>query len=529
MAGKAVITRRGALTLAIGGLALAARPGWALQAGDSAGIDEIVRRFMTEFEIPGVAVAVIRPSEAPTVRGYGVRVLGRPEIVDTDTVFAIASNTKAFTAAALALLVDEGRVGWEDPVVRHLPEFAMHDPDVTRMMTVRDLLVHRSGLPLGAGDLMQFPETTHTREDYLRGLRHLRPARGFRAGYDYDNILYVVAGMVTERLAGVSWEEFVATRLLRPLGMRNAVPARPRLRTTNVAGRHIRPGPPVRGIGRLQVARPDDSPAASPAGGIQASISDLVPWLRTQLALGRTPDGRRLWSEAQAAEMWQPQVITFTSPGPTPESPTRPVMGGYALGWIVTDYRGRRSVSHSGGHTGQVTFTHLLPEQGLGLALLSNCEDGIAVTGLRSALLDHLLDAPAFDWVAWARRQMDDSHAEILRAASSGDFTAPPGSLSLPLASFAGRYRDPWYGDILVIERGGQLAIDFTRTPALKSPLEPWGTDAFRTRFPNGAGEDAIVTFNVENGAVTRMSMRALSPIADFSFDYHHLELTPVR
>lgn len=522
------VNRRTALLWGAGGLTagLYSVPS-AAQGTDP--IDAMVARFMSAFGFPGIAVAVIRPGAEPFARGYGVRTLGRPEPIDADTLFDIASNTKAFTAAGLALLVDEGRIGWEDSVIRHLPDFAMYDADATRLMTVRDLLLHRSGLPLGAGDLMQFPETTHTRADYLRGLRHLRPARSFRAGYDYDNILYVVAGMLIERATGMSWEDFTTARLLRPLGMTRAVPSRALLRDPNVAGRHARFGPPVRGIGDLEVARPDDSTEASPAGGVHASARDILPWLAAQLAHGRLPDGRRLWSDARAAEMWQPQVIMFSTPGPTPEAPTRPVMGAYAMGWIVTDYRGHRSVGHSGGHTGQVTFTHMLPEQGIGLAVFTNTEDGTAAIALRSAILDHLIGAPAFDWVAWARRQIEASHAETLRQTSGGELTPPPGGPSLALARYAGRYRDPWYGDVVISERPGGLAIDFTRTPALKGPLEPWGPDAFRTRFPRNAGEEAVVTFVVENGGVARVTMRALSPIADFSFDYHDLAFAPVR
>ena len=529
MAGEINISRRGAMALGAGGLLLAARPAFAFQAAAPSLYDSIVERFMAQFEIPGIGVAVVRPGQPAFTRGYGIRALGRPERVDTDTLFAIASNSKSFVAASLAMLVEEGKLAWEDPVVKHIPEFAMSDPAVTQMMTVRDLLVHRSGLALGAGDLMQFPLSNHTRQDFLSGLRHLKLARGFRSGYAYDNILYVVAGILIERVSGLSWEDFVTARILRPLGMRTAVADRTRLRTANVVARHARLGPPARGLGRLELVEPDESPAASPAGGIHASVSDIVPWLQVQLGGGALPGGRRFWSKEQSAEMWKPQVITQSSAGPTDEMPWRPVMAGYALGWFVQDYRGRRLVHHSGGLSGQITQTALLPEQGIGLVVYSNTEDGAAVFGLRSALLDHLIGAPAFDWVASTRKRMKDAEEEVRKVAGGGDFAAPPGGPSLPLALYAGRYRDPWYGDVVIAERGGRLHVDFTRTPVFKSPLEPFGRDTFRTRWKKGAGEDAVIAFTIANGAVTGMKMKALSPLADFSYDFHDLELKRVN
>ncbi|RYY37866.1 MAG: serine hydrolase, partial [Sphingomonadales bacterium] len=443
------------------------------------------------------------------------------------TRFGIASNSKSFTAAALALLVEEGKIGWEDPVVKHLAEFKMHDPAVTQMMTVRDLLVHRSGLPLGAGDLMFFPASTHVAGDVLKALPFLKPARGFRAGYDYDNILYLVAGVLIERVSGVGWDRFVATRLLAPLGMADAVPSRGQLKGGNVAGRHARLGPPVRGIGPMHVIQPDEGPMVDAAGGINASVTDIAKWLQVQLAGGKLPDGKALWSAAQAREMWTPQTIVGSSDGPTAENPTRPVTSSYALGWFVQDYRGVRLVSHSGGLSGQVTQTAMIPSRGIGVAVFSNTEDGVS-GGIRNALLDALTGAPAFDWVASYVARTKKGQAEALAAVAGGIDNAPAGGPSLPLSAYAGRYRDPWYGDVLVSAKGGKLAIEFVPTAAFRSVLEPWGPDSFRTRFAKEAGEDAVISFKVSEGKVTGITMKALSPLADFSYDFHHLDFVPV-
>lgn len=381
MAGETMMTRRGALALGAGGLAVAARPAWAAGAAASP-VDGIVARFMAAFEIPGIAVAIVRGGHPDFVRGYGVRRLGRPERVDADTLFSIASNTKAYTAAALAMLVEAGKLGWDEPVVKYMPDFALADPAATQMMTVRDLLCHRSGLALGAGDLMQFPKSDRTPEELLKALPHLKLARGFRSGYAYDNILYVVAGILIERMSGMKWTDFIATRIFRPLRMPDAVANLPLVRTANIAGRHARLGPPLRGFGRMEVIEPDEGAVVAAAGGIQASARDAVPWLKTQLGKGQAPGLPRLWSAKQSEEMWTPQVITSATTGPSPENPVRSVLQGYALGWFVQQFRDHRLVQHSGGLSGQITHTALLPEQGIGLVVWSNVEDGIAISYL---------------------------------------------------------------------------------------------------------------------------------------------------
>jgi len=525
------ITRRDTLIAVAGGVSLGAHAVWAQHTAVPPGatharVSDIVARFMREFQIPGIGIAIVRADRPAFVRGYGIRTLGQRGQIDVHTQFAIASNSKAFLSASFAMLVDEGKLGWEDPVVKHLPEFRMYDPAVTAMMTVRDLFVHRSGLPLGAGDLLQFPKSDRTREDILHALQYLKPARGFRAGYAYDNCLYIVAGIVLERVSGLDWDRFVTTRIFEPLGMQDAV-SNVSLVRTNHAGRHARLGPPVRGMGQLKVIATEETALTGPAGSINVSVAGIVPWLEVQIARGVLPDGRRLWSDAQSNEMWTPQTITESTPGPTRDMPQRPVMEGYALGWHVADYRGRRMIWHRGVHFGQITHTALMPEQGIGLVVYSNTEDPEPISGIRYALLDLELGTPAFDWLAAARKAIAKTEAEVRTLVGGGDIKAPPGGPTLSLDHYAGRYRDPWYGDVVVARKDNGLAIDFTRTPIFKGILEPFGVDAFRTRFPTGA-EDAVVTFGVSEGTVTGITMKALSPLADFSFDFTDLNFVPV-
>ncbi|HWE47724.1 MAG TPA: serine hydrolase [Caulobacteraceae bacterium] len=532
----AALNRRSLFAVGSAGLTASALPLSRAFAADAAAvrfdpafIDAEAERMRHAFDAPGFGVAIVGAGPEPWVKGYGVRTMGRPELVDAHTRFAIASNSKAYTSAAMSILVDEGKVGWDDPVVKHLPEFKMYDPAVTQMMSVRDLLCHRSGLALGAGDLLFFPDTTHTAEDAIHALQFLKPARPFRGGYAYDNILYTVAGVLIARVAGMSWSDFVASRLLKPIGEVDAVPNLDSLHTDNVAGRHGERKGSMMGIGTMQIVKPlgEHNPAIAPAGGINASATDQARWLMTQLAKGKAPDGARIWSEKQADEMWKPQVIVGMSDGPSPEDPSRSVLSAYALGWFISDYRGERLVAHSGGLLGQVTQTAMIPRRGIGVVVFSNCE-GAGSTMLRNAILDHLLGAPKTDWAALGKARVAAMQAQLMAASDHAVDKQPPGGPSLPIDAYVGRYRDNWYGDVVVRREGGGLAIDFVSTPVWKSVLEPWGPDSFRTHFPKDSGEDALVSFVVKDGKVVQVLMKPFSPLADFSFDFQHLDFKPV-
>jgi CubicO group peptidase (beta-lactamase class C family) len=513
--------------LARGGIGFAAE---ALKVAplDDATIDTLAADFMKAFDVPGLSVCVVRPGQAPFAKGYGVRTLGQPGAVDGHTLFAVASNSKAFTSAALALLVDEKKLAWDDPVTKHLPEFEMYDPAVTKMMTVRDLLIHNSGLPLGAGDLMFFPRTDISLAEAMHGLRYLKPDTGFRTTYAYDNQLYLVAGMIITRITGQNWDAFVQERLLKPLGMGESVARMNAPAGDNIAGRHARLGPPVRGMGPMKVVTAGDDDTIGAAGGLRTSAHDIAAWFNVQLAKGALPDGKRLWSEEQSAEMWKPRTITGSGPGPDEDSPNRSVLGAYALGWFVAQFRNQRILHHSGGLLGQVTQQAMLPELGCAVAVYTNVEDGWAAYGLNRAIVDRLIGSAPFDWLAMAQKRRAKADEEALATLGGGLPKKPEGKPSLPLAAYAGRYRDPWYGDVVIATAGKGLTIDFTRTAAFKGPLEIWGKDAFRTHFSGEDIEDAVLSFAVADGKVTGIKLKALSPLADFSFDFHDLDLKPV-
>ncbi len=487
--------------------------------------DPYVARVMETFEVPGIAVAIVKDGQVVLAKGFGVRTLGERTPVDAETLFGIASNTKAFTATALALLVEEGVIEWDAPVVRYLPWFQLSDPYVTRELTVRDLLVHRSGLGLGAGDLLWWPESDYDRAEIARRIRHLPLVTSFRSAYAYDNVLYLIAGEVIEAVSGQSWEDFVSERILMPVGMTgsNVTHSAAGL-VGNVATTHARVDGAVRPIA------PFLSDNTNPAGGINSNATDMAKWMIVQLDSGRLADGTRLFAPASTVQLWS-MVTPIPSGTPAPElAPLRANFLAYALGFQVNDYRGRKLVSHTGGLPGYVSKVAMIPDLRLGVAVLTNQESGAAFGAISYRVLDHYLGA-SHDWVQAYRAVT--TRADWLmasadrRAATQRDTTSRP---SLPLAHYAGTYADAWYGDVVIELDDDRLRIRFSRTPKLAGTLQHWQHDTFVARWDDRElRADAFVTFQLEpDASIDRVKMRAVSPTTDFSFDFHDLLLRPV-
>jgi CubicO group peptidase (beta-lactamase class C family) len=493
-------------------------------------LDQWVARAMQTFEVPGIGLAIVKDDAVVVAKGYGVRKLGEPAPVDARTLFGIASNTKVFTATALGLLVEEGKIEWDAPVVRYLPAFAMSDPYVTHEMTVRDLLVHRSGLGLGAGDLLWWPESTYNRKEVAERLRYIPLATSFRSAYAYDNVLYLVAGELIEKISGQSWEDFVSSRILAKVGMTGSnvrhSAAAPGSRAGNVASTHARVD------GRVRPIRPFESDNTNPAGGINSSAEDMAKWLRVQLSGGKLADGTRLFSAATARQLTS--IVTPIPIGTAPaELPAQQLtFHGYGLGLDLRDYRGHKLVTHTGGLPGYVSRVAMIPDASLGVVVLTNQESGAAFDSIAFHILDHYLGAPAFDWIDGYTKVQARSDANVAAAAGRGsaarDASAKP---SLPLARYAGTYRDAWYGDITVALESGKLVMRFGHTPALSGELEPWQHDTFVARWKDPElRADAYVTFALNpDGTIDQVKMRAVSPSTDFSFDFQDLLLKPVR
>jgi CubicO group peptidase (beta-lactamase class C family) len=523
-------TRRQALATA-GALAGAAALPRSAHAAGPPDLDAIAQRALTAFEVPGMAIVIVEDGHIAHAKGYGVRKLGSAELADEATAFAIGSNSKAFTSAALAVLVDEGKLRWTDRVGDVLPDFRMYDPYVSQQFTVIDLLTHRSGLGLGAGDLLFWPDTDVTREEIVRRLRYLKPVTSFRSSFAYDNLLYVVAGEVVAKVSGRSWEDFVQDRLLTPLGMADSAPTYDRLHSANRAYGHGRIHGPIRGTGPMEASgTPRVTPAVGAAGSICASARDMGRWISTQLGQGTTPEGRRVWSEGQARMMWTPQTIIDVPIVPEMRAPETQ-FNLYALGWIVSDFAGARMVWHLGGLNGAVSRVGMIPSRNVGFAILTNAEEGALHWAMGRTIVDHYLGRAQTDLVARAKASDEKYKAEGIATAKAARSRRPAGQGApfLPLESYAGVYRDDWYGDIRIEKSGGHLSIAFSRTPMLKGGLEFWAGETFITRFADPVAEDAYVTFTIDpDGSVKGARLRPVSPLADFSYDYQDLDLRKV-
>ena len=503
-------------------------------AFDPAELDAWVAQVRERFEVPGIAVAVVKDGQVVLERGWGVREIGKPAPVDEHTLFAIASNTKAFTAASLSMLADEGKLSLDDRVVDHLPGFRMSDPYVTGQMRIRDLLTHRSGLGLGAGDLLFWPGSDYRNEEVVRRLKDVPLKTGFRERYAYDNILYAVATRVIEEVSGQSYAQFLQQRFLDPLGMGgtrfNADALRP---GDNVATGHAKAD-----FTTLRPTFPLTWHNAAGAGGIYSSVHDMGRWMRAQLAGGTFTDPQgneqRLFSRERQKEMW-----SLLSPMPIAEPPVpqlaaaRPDFLGYGEGWITSSYRGEKLVWHTGGWPGMVSRVTLVPGRNLGVVVLTNQEAGGAFNALTMQVLDAFMQpAQRTDWIdAYvaaadkARAKADKAWRERLAARQARS------TPSLPLAGYAGTYRDAWYGDVDVVHDGGRLRMRFQPSPLLTGTLQHWQHDTFLVKWDDRTlNGDAFVTFSLDaDGRVREARMEAASELTDFSFDFHDLRLEPVR
>jgi CubicO group peptidase (beta-lactamase class C family) len=503
---------------------LFAVPSW-MTAQTPAAIDSIVERALKTFGNQGAAVAVVKDGKVVVARGYGIKKLGAPEAVGPDTRFGIASNTKAFTATALGLLVEEGKLEWDAPVIRYLPDFAMYDPFVTREITIRDLLVHRSGLGLGAGDLLWWPASTYDRKEIMRRLRYIKPATSFRTAYAYDNVLYLVAGEVIERLSGRTWEQFVQEHILARVGMTTST-----VRHSDAAGADDVAATHAEVDGVVRAIAPMISDNTNPAGGINAGARDIAKWLQVQLDSGRLADGSRLVSARTAREIWTGVTPMGTAPAPAEIAPLSKQFNLYALGFQTNDFRGRKMLWHTGGLPGYLSFLAFIPDARVGVAVLTNTETPM-FAALGWSLLDYALGTrPPWDFVGGyatlTQRQKAATAASRSATAAGRDSLSKP---SLPLAKYAGLYEDAWYGEVRVTLANGRLRMALAHTPQLQGELVHWQHNTFLARWDDREMRaDALVTFQLNaDGSIDQVKLVAADPETDFSFDFQDLLLKP--
>ena len=466
--------------------------------------DAYVPGAMRQWKVPGVAIAVVRNDTVLLARGYGVRTVGRPERVDSATIFAIGSASKAFTAAAVAMLVDDGKVQWDDRATQHLPGFQLYDPYVTREISVRDLLTHRSGLE--RGDLMWYG-TEYDRGEVLRRVRHLKPTWSLRSTFGYQNIMYIAAGEVAARVTGKTWDDVIRERIFTPLGMAASVTSVVPLKSLpNVAAPHVEVDDTVRAVPYRNI----DNVGA--AGSINSNVLDMAKWVRLQLGNGRF-EGKQLLSAASAAEAQTPQTIIRREGFWGLLHPESHFVT-YGLGWFLADYKGRKLVHHGGNIDGMSALVAMLPEEKTGVVILTNLDGNALTYALMYRLFDGFLGAPPRDWSADLRKSVDGLEAqgeaaEKKREAQRAKGTRP----SLPLARYAGVYSDSMYGDARVQLESNRLVVRYGQ--AFAGDLEHWHHDTFRARWRDRQLGRAFVTFSIDaSGKPKEMSIENLADFA---------------
>lgn len=449
------------------------------------GFDTFLEGAREDWGVPGVAVAVVKDDEVVYLGGHGVRHVGKPGKVDENTIFQLASVSKTFTAASLGVLVDEGKLGWDDTVVSHLPSFGLYDPYATTNATVRDLLAHRTGLPAFTGDLLG--EMGYDREEVLARARYLTPQGTFRETANYSNVGFLTAGMVAEEVAGSAWEEVVRARLFGPLGMTRSGFGRASLEGTNVSANHAnRPGEAVRAVA------PADSDVFTPAGGVTSTAHDLARWMQMLLAEGQFNDTRVLQA-ATVQEMFTPAMASAPS-----FSETAPIGADtgfdYTLGWATYYYKGHKVMEKGGALSGVRTVVVLVPDQKLGVAVLANSNLTMLPEAVRAHVLEAFLGASGRDLQSEIKAQ----HAALF----SGFFAPPepttnPGKPTRPLAAYTGVFENDLYGSFTVLQNDKGLVMK--AGPAChEGSLRHDSYDTFDLKWPGEATLPEPLTFTLD-------------------------------
>ncbi len=494
----------------------------------SAAIDSLVEKTLKTFDVPGIAVAVVKDGKIVHEKGYGVRSLNIKQKVDEHTLFGIASNSKAFTVAALGILMDEGKLKWDDKVRDFIPEFKMYSPYVTEEFTIRDLLTHRSGLGLGAGDLMFWPDSnSFAIKDVIHNLRYLKPVSGFRTKYDYDNLLYIVAGEVVKRASGMPWEEFIKTRILQPLGMTETAPSFSRLQNSSNV---IDPHAPV--DGKVKVIRRDWSEVANSAGGIYSNVHDICKWIIMQMNNGKYGDklDKKLFSEEVHEDMWTPQTIIPVRASP----PYNTHFSSYGLGWGLSDVSGYKQATHTGGLAGIVTQVVLIPELKLGIIVFTNQQSGAAFYSISNTIKDSYLGVRGNDWIDFYKKRVtaNEGNAKKIIDDIWKDINAQQkiSAAKVNTIDFTGTYNDPWFGDVLISMKNSKLWFDSKKSFLLTGEMFFYKGNTFIVKWNDRSFDaDAYVMFDLDkDGKPSGIKMKPISPLTDFSFDFQDLDFSRV-
>jgi len=474
-------------------------------------LDSYFEKAMEEWEIPGMAVGIVKNDNIVFTKGYGVRELGIPGKVDENTMFGIASLTKAFTAASMALLVEEGKIDWEDRVIDHLPYFQLYDPYVTNEMRIRDLLCHRTGLVTFSGDLL-WDATTYSREEVIQRARYLKPVYGFRSHYGYSNIMFLTAGEIVPVITGKSWDDFVKEKFFDPLGMKNTnTTVKKHKDVSNLAVPHCRYEDriiPIRYISWDNIAS---------AGGINSTVTDMLQWIRMHLNNG-TLDDEKYLDKSSLKELWSAQTVKSITRTDEYLFPSKH-FSTYGLGWSLFDYHGRKVINHGGGLDGMVCHLALVPEEDLGFIILTNSSNYLPYV-LMYKVIDEFLGVEGKDYssiyLQGYKMSLEEEKKEREEAEKNRDKDSKP---SLQLEKYAGTYGGELYGNAVVSVEDGKLKVQFLPAPDFYSFLNHWQYDTFTIRFEKFPSlPQGTVNFVIDaKGEVTEMKIDVPNPDFDFT------------
>lgn len=476
-------------------------------------LDNYIEQSRTDWKIPGLAIAIVKNNEVIFSKGYGVKDINNNKKVDDETLFAIASNTKAFTASALAILVDHEKINWDDKVTDYLPYFKLYDPFVSEEIRIRDLLCHRTGLKTFSGDLLWYG-TTHNREQVIRRAQFLEPKYGFRYHFGYSNIMFLAAGEIIPAVTDTSWDDYIIEHFFKPLGMHESnVSINQFKKDGNIASPHhvdFETGETI----VIPYINWDNIAAA---GGINSNVKELCQWIKLQLNNGKTDD-QQIISEKSIWEMRKSHTIMQISQNQAKLWDSKHFHT-YGLGWDLFDYHGHKIVNHGGGADGMISKLVLVPEENLGFVILTNSINYLP-TALMYKILDNYFGIDKDDWsnlfLTYYKQRLERKKQERIKKERNRLKNTTPG---LALELYTGTYTGKMYGDAEVKLKDGKLMVYFIPTPMFVGELSHYHLNTFNIRLQNmPALPEGTVHFVIDKeGKVVEMKVDIPNPDFDFT------------
>jgi CubicO group peptidase (beta-lactamase class C family) len=477
---------------------------------DLKSLDFYIAKAIKDWNVPGLAIAVVKDDSVVFAKGYGVKTIGKNDPVDTRTLFAIASLSKAFTSASLGMLVEEGKMKWDDKVTDHVPYFQLFDPYATREMTIRDLLCHRSGLVTFGGDLIWYG-TNYSRKEIIERIRYLKPKYSFRSSYGYQNIMFITAGEALYKVSGKTWDDFVKDRIFKPLGM-NETNTSVNTPADNVATPH------TQHKGELITVPYRVVDNCGAAAAINSNVTDLSKWIKMWLS---KDSSKTLLKWSTKHEIWTPHTIIPISENGMRNIPSRHFSAA-ALGWFTFDYQGKKILEHGGGMDGMISKICLVPEENLGFVILTNSISSLS-SALEYKVLDLYLGAKERDWSSEVLKRVKDfeireKEEEKKKEEARVKNTKP----SLPLEAYVGTFGGSMYGNVKVELENGNLIVRFLPTASFVGDIRHWHYDTFEIELRDPNLPKGLVNFILDtDGKVTEMKVDIPNP----DFDFTELEL----